>query len=48
MIEAVSASSCRAGGAAADDHSLGLFPSPRTPGAAITTTTAEEKPEQSQ
>ena len=41
MIEAVSASSWRAVGAAAyaaDDHSLGLFPSPRKAAAAITTT----------
>jgi hypothetical protein len=40
---------------AADDHSLGLFPSPRKAAAAITTTrpwvaktTAEDKPERSQ
>jgi hypothetical protein len=40
---------------AADDHSLGLFPSPRKAAAAITTTrpwvtqtTAKEKPERSQ
>jgi hypothetical protein len=41
--------------ASADDHSLGLFPSPRKAAAAITTTrpwvaaqtTAEDKPERS-
>jgi hypothetical protein len=42
-------------GYAADDHSLGLFPSPRKAAAAITATrpwvaqtTAEDKPERSQ
>jgi hypothetical protein len=42
MIEAVSASSWRGRSGfeayAADDHSLGLFPSPRKAAAAITTT----------